>query len=75
MVSKIESATMEKVRRRTIEERTREFRDACEFLVDHPLLLWAPQIGKAARSLEKAVEKLRRRTMAPRIKSEKRGTS
>jgi hypothetical protein len=53
-----------KVRRRLVEERTREFRDACEWLVDHPLLLWIPKIDRAAKLLVKAVAKAKQRSQA-----------
>ena len=53
-----------KVRRQTIEKRTREFMDAAQFVTARPLLLWAPQIGKAAKSLMRAVAKHQQRALA-----------
>jgi hypothetical protein len=57
-----------KVRRRLIEKKVAEFMDACEFLVDHPLLLWAPEIETRAAKLVKAVSRLQRRTALARAK-------
>jgi hypothetical protein len=50
-----------KVRRRLVENRVREFRDACEFVIDHPLLRWSPPVDDAATALVKAVRKARDR--------------
>jgi hypothetical protein len=55
---------MKKVRRRLVEERVREFRDAAEYVTDHPLLLWSPGVGEKAQALLKEVAKAQRRSRA-----------
>jgi hypothetical protein len=50
-----------KVRRRLVEARVQEFVDAAEYVVDRPLLLWAPRIEKHATGLVKAVAKIKKR--------------
>lgn len=61
---------MKKVRRRLVEAQVQEFRDAAEYVVDHPLLLWAPGIEERAAKLVRAVARLRKRTAMARVKSE-----
>jgi hypothetical protein len=63
-----------KVRRRLVEQRVQEFVDAAEYVVDRPLLLWAPRIDEIAQALAKAVAKIQERTRMPlRQRSKSRG--
>jgi hypothetical protein len=55
---------MKKVRRRLVDEQVRAFMDAAQFVVDHPLVLWAPGIDRAAKLLIRAVAKHQRRSQA-----------
>jgi hypothetical protein len=58
--------TDEKLRRRVVDDRVREFRDAADFIASHPLLLWAPHVEPAAKKLLLAITKIRKRTQANR---------
>lgn len=53
-----------KVRRQTIEKRTREFVDAAQYVTDRPLLLWSPKLDKITRALVKGVARLKDRSRA-----------
>lgn len=55
---------MRKVRRQAFEQKVRDFLDAVEFISTHPLLLWSPGVGKAAKALIKAVAKAQQRSRA-----------